>query len=209
MVAVVLLAVVALAQVNHDTDVAGSPTAEPVAGPPRPGDCLLEKPPVGGGWGYQGPLYPALRVEPCQGLRFGEVISVMAGGLTATTDVTTTDAQGSDVTENPVQTRREQAHTAYLTRGRPAFEDRLHWYWQMGVLAVVGPTERQRSVGQSWIACLLTPGSGPAATGYHGVLQGGCRRRKTASFLRHVHRHRAGRSIGAQWPDSDAVDFVH
>lgn len=172
MVAVVLLAVVVLAQVHRDNHVAGSPAAEPVPGQPRPGDCLLEKPPVGGGWGYQGPVYPALLVGACRGSRWGEVISVVAGGLTAATNVNTTDAYGSSVAENPVQTRCAQAQSAYLSAGRPAFEDWLHWYWQMGAIAVIGPTVRQRSVGQAWIACVITPDFGPTATAYQGTLEG-------------------------------------
>ncbi len=168
MVTVVLLAVVALAQVNRDTRVAGSAAAAQVPGPPQPGDCLLEKPPAGNGWGYEGKVYPALRMGPCQGPRWGEVISVVAGGLTATTSVNTTDVYGSDVVENPVQTRCAQAQTAYLSAGRPQVGK---WYWKMGGSAAVGPTARQRSAGQSWIACVITPDSGSAAAQYLGSVR--------------------------------------
>jgi len=167
-VTVVLLAVTMLAQVDRGTRVPGSAAAEQLPRPPQPGDCLLEKAPVGSGWGYQGQLYPALLVGPCQGPRWGEVISVMAGGLTAATSVNTTDVYGSDVVENPVQTYCTQAQSAYLSGGPPRIGD---WHWEMGGVAAVGPTARQRSAGQSWIACVITPDTGSVPTRYSGSVR--------------------------------------
>lgn len=92
----------------------------------------------------------------------------MAGGLTAVTSVNTTDAYGPNVVENPVQTRRSQAQTAYLSAGRPRVGE---WYWEMGGSAAVGPTGRQRSAGQSWVACVTTPDRGSAAAQYLGSVR--------------------------------------
>ena len=58
--------------------ITGTAVAGPPAGPPAAGDCLLEDP-----WlddeadRTSGPL-PALRVAPCTGARYGEVVSVSA-----------------------------------------------------------------------------------------------------------------------------------
>lgn len=167
-VTVVLLAVISLAQVIRGTRVAGSAAPEQVPGPPQPGDCLLEATPVGNGWGSEGQLYPALSVGPCQGSRWGEVISILAGGLTAVTSVNTTDVYGSDVVEDPVQTHCAQALPVYFSGGRPQIGD---WHWEVGGFAAVGPTARQRSAGQSWIACVITPDTGSAPGQYLGSVR--------------------------------------
>lgn len=83
--------------------------------------------------------------------------------MTAATSVNTTDVYGSDVVENPVQTHCTQAQPAYLSEGPPPVRD---WYWEMGGVTAVGPTARQRSAGQSWIACVITPDTGSVPTRY-------------------------------------------
>ena len=91
---------------------------------------------------------------------------MMAGGLTAATSVNTTNVYGSDVVENPVQTHCTQVQSAYLSEGPPPVGD---WYWEMGGVAAVGPTARQRSAGQSWIACVIPPDTGSVPTRYLGL----------------------------------------
>lgn len=167
-VAVALFAVIAAARLGGTSRVAGSAQAERLAGPPEVGACLLTEPPVGGGWGYDGPLYPALPMGACSQTRWGEVVAVMPAGLTASTSVDVTDASGSVAVANAVQTRCADAETAYLGAGTLTSSD---WFWDLGATAAIGPTTRQRSAGQSWIACVVTPNTGSAPVGYRGSLQ--------------------------------------
>ncbi len=65
---VAFLAVVMLAHLNNTGRISGAAHAEHIAGPPQIGDCLRGRAPDQGGWGFGGPLYPALRVGACSAL---------------------------------------------------------------------------------------------------------------------------------------------
>lgn len=161
--AVALLSVVVLAVVNSHGRIAGDAHPAPIAAPPQIGECLLGPAPDQGGWGFGGPLYPALPVASCSGLRWGEVVSVIPRALTASTSTQTTDASGEKVTENSLQTRCGRDAITYLgggPSGRALFPG---WSWAMGTLAAVGPTAQQKAAGQSWVACVLTAPTGTSA----------------------------------------------
>ncbi len=161
---VTLLAVVVIsAHVDGARGIPGSAQAAPVPPPPTIGDCLLEPTGRFGGWGFGETLYPALRVAPCTGARWGEVVSVLPGALATPTSVSTTDGTGTPVTENPTQSRCDRDRLTYL--GAPAGRS-TQWGWELlvGTVAAVGPTSLQQAVGQSWVACVITPANGQAAT---------------------------------------------
>ncbi len=162
MLVAVFAVVVISAQVHGRRVVVGAAGVAPVPRPAAVGDCLLDRPGPDDGWGYgAGPLYPALRLAPCTGVRWGEVVSIFPGALTASTSVTTTDSNGNTYTDNPNQSRCSKNQATYLGE---AAESPFGWSMLLGNSAAVGPTTRQRMSGQSWIACVITPASGTSAT---------------------------------------------
>ncbi len=162
MLVAVFAVVVISAQVHGRRVVVGAAGVAPVPGPAAVGDCLLDRPGPDDGWGYgAGPLYSALRLAPCTGVRWGEVVSIFPGALTASTSVTTTDSNGNTYTGNPNQSRCSKNVATYLGE---AAESPFGWSMLLGNSAAVGPTTRQRMSGQSWIACVITPASGTSAT---------------------------------------------
>ncbi len=161
LVALFAVVVVISAQVHGRRVVVGAARAAPVPGPPAVGDCLLDRTDDGGGWGHAGILYPALRLTPCIGARWGEVVSIFPGVLTAAASVTTTDSNGTTVTGNPNQSRCGKDVLTYL--GVDA-DSRFGWSMLIGATAAIGPTTRQRISGQSWIACVITAVNGKTAT---------------------------------------------
>jgi len=160
---VALFAVIVInAQVHDRRVIVGAAGVAPVPGPAPVGDCLLDRPGPDDGWGYRGgPLYPALRLAPCTGARWGEVVSILPGSLTASTSVTTTDSNGTTYTGNRNQSRCSQNVANYLGN---APDSPFGWSILLGNSAAVGPTTRQRILGQSWIACVITPANGASAT---------------------------------------------
>lgn len=161
------LAVAILANVEGRRGVTGSA----VPGPPIIGACLLDQTDETGGWGFGKPPYPALHVAPCSGPRWGEVVSVLPNALTSSTSVLTTDASGTQVTDNPVQHRCDDSKFVYLGVGavsRPQFGS---WFLRTGDIAAVGPSAVQRAAGQSWVACIVTPRNGHSATRYTGSVR--------------------------------------
>jgi hypothetical protein len=161
---VTLFAVVVIsAHVDGARGIPGSAHAAPVPPPPAIGDCLLEPTGRFGGWGFGETLYPARRVAPCTGYRWGEVVSVLHGALATPTSVNTTDGTGNPVTEIPNQTRCDRERLTYL--GAPAGRS-TQWGWELlvGTIAAVGPTSLQQAAGQSWVACVITPANGQPAT---------------------------------------------
>ena len=164
--AVMIVTLLAVVVISARIDAARGITGSAEAGSlPRPavGQCLLDQPGRFGGWGFGEPLYPALRLAPCSGYRWGEVVAVLPGALATPTIITTTDGAGAPVTESPNQTLCDQYRQAFL--GGHAGST-MQWRWELlvGTIAAVGPTSLQRMAGQSWVACVITPAYGQAAT---------------------------------------------
>ncbi len=140
--------------------IAGVATSAPVPGPPRVGDCLT-LPEDGGADPYAGSGYAARSVQPCAGVRFGEVVATIRDrrptAPAAPTIAPPTD--GSALNTDPNQSACVDAVWRYL--GVPLAADHspvLATYWApLGFLGVApsGPTARQRAAGQKWVACLL------------------------------------------------------
>ncbi|HEY7815968.1 MAG TPA: hypothetical protein VIC62_22175 [Nakamurella sp.] len=143
--ALVLLAAVVVVLSIRGAAVAGRAVAAPAPDRPGAGDCLLDDP--------LGPAFPALvnadeplpvlRTAPCDGTRYGEVVSVGAG-----TDQESADRDGT----------HEQCWSAvhgYLGVPHPATAD-LRRIPVADVWSVlIGPDERQRAAGQDWSACVV------------------------------------------------------
>lgn len=81
-------------------------------------------------------------------------MSVLPGALTAPTMITATDADGAEVSEVPNQDLCDRGLLAYLGA---ATSSRFGWTMQTGSTAAIGPTNRQRMAGQSWVACVIVP----------------------------------------------------
>lgn len=141
-VAVVLIAGVLLAAARPGA-VSGFAVAGPVAGPPAAGDCLLEVP-----WTLdaadldRGPL-PALKVAPCDGARYGEVVSVGAG-----TDL---DDMGDDGTWDQCWS----AIAGYLGLPYSTGSNPDRYPVSNATPTLIGPDARQRAAGQDWSACVV------------------------------------------------------
>ena len=162
-IATALVVAIVSAHIGDAKGLAGSARPGPMTPPPTVGECLLEPTGQFGGWGFGEPLYPALRLAPCSGDRWGEVASVLPGALAAPTSVTTTDASGAQVTDMPNQDLCYRNSLAYL--GVPAgLNEQRGWDLQIGTVAAIGPTLLQRTAGQSWVACVVMPSGGQAAT---------------------------------------------
>lgn len=156
-----IVVVIIGARIDGAKGITGSPQAGPVPQPPTVGECLLERTGEFGGWGFGGPLYPALRLAPCTGDRWGEVVSVLPDALTSPTSAITTDGGGALVTEMPNQSLCDRERSTYLGADA-ALQGR--WDLLVGGMAAVGPSSLQRTAGQAWVACVIKPGDGHAAT---------------------------------------------
>ena len=131
--------------------------AVPVAAPPAVGDCLLDALPAlyNVNSSSQGPYsYSQLRIGPCSGRRYGEIVRV-----------------GGEVSGSPVEATTDvcgPAASEYL--GLPVANTRLSppstvWYPVTSTQSfVLEPSERQQAAGQSWSACLLYVPSGDTRT---------------------------------------------
>ena len=160
----ILLGLVALMLVVaaiRGTVVAGQPVAAPVPGPPEPGDCLLEDPFAGDVDGYvllDGVMLPAWRTGRCDGVRFGEVVSIGAG-----VDLDASFQDGS-------WDRCWDDAAGYLgLPGRQAGAG--HRSPEANVMAaLIGPDPRQQAAGQDWAACVVQPApTGSGSTVEHSL----------------------------------------
>lgn len=155
--------------------ITGTAVAGPPAGPPAAGDCLLEDP-----WlddeadRTSGPL-PALRVAPCTGARYGEVVSVGAA-----TDL---DAMWEDGSWDQCW----RAIDAYLGLPQVVGTNPDRYPISSASPTLIGPDERQQAAGQDWSACVVgVPPGGPsdAAGQVHGSLRGSWHEPEGARFAR-------------------------
>jgi hypothetical protein len=166
------------------TLVAGSAVAPPVPAPPEPGHCLLQNPfdgELAGYVVYEDDSLPAGRAAPCDGARFGEVVSIGPG-----VDLETAFQDGS-------WERCWNDASEYLGLPDPAGVDG-HRSTDVNVMAsLTGPDERQRAAGQDWAACvvqLASSGTGTGLTVEHSLRGAWSRtedRRLLAMCLNDVH----------------------
>ena len=140
--------------------VAGRPQAERVAGPPAIGDCLTLEPEVvsrGRGSAEVVPRSP----QPCNADHYAEVVAVIHGVPAAGQGASgrATADQGATVTDDRNRVACSDAVWRYL--GVPVGADHvpvLDTYWSPVAFADArsfGPLPRQRSSGQTWVACVL------------------------------------------------------
>ncbi len=140
--------------------IAGAPLVAPVPGPPDVGDCLTV-PPGGGGFERVRPSYEPQALAPCQAARFGEVVAVIRDGRSHQPAVPTIQApaDGSTLTDDPNQLACSDAASRYVGLGVAADHSPLvSAYWSpLAFLGTTpsGPTARQKSAGQTWVACVL------------------------------------------------------
>ena len=143
--------------------ITGTAVAGPAPGPPAAGDCLLEDP-----WladeadRTSGPL-PALRVAPCTGARYGEVVSVGAGSDLA------------DMWDDGSWHQCWSAIDSYLGLPPTLGTNPDRRPMSSASPTLIGPDERQRSAGQDWSACVVgvpPDGVSDAAGRLNGSLRG-------------------------------------
>ena len=140
---------------------AGSGRAAPPPGPPAVGDCFdgaATPAPDGAGLtaisGGTVPVYPAQQTRPCTGLRTGEVTFVLP--VARPTVLRIGDANGLGRVDDPNQLTCQTKTAQYVGL---ATIPPLHSFWYPDfqiVMAVSGPSARQKAAGQQWVACLVT-----------------------------------------------------
>ncbi len=145
---VLLLAVVVVPQVAG-TKVAGNAQIESlIPGPPAVGDCLLQ-PVLPADAALNSSLrYPPVSTGPCNGRRYGEVVAVIGSSKIAVGTVS------ASVVDDPNVFACINAVGRYL--GGPA-QFALGGGWtpsSVTATLAAGPTPRQRSANQNWIACI-------------------------------------------------------
>ena len=158
--AVLLVAVITGLRPDRVTGVA---QATPVAGPPAVGDCVMDplpKPelgattPVLANSGGTVPVYPAQQMQPCTGLRYGEITAVIA--TPKPTLVTGDDTNGRFLNDPNEASCSEPAQQYLGITTQPAQGS----FWQGRILqfniALSRPSTRQEAAGQRWAACIVT-----------------------------------------------------
>lgn len=165
LVVVVAVAALVVAQLLHPP-ITGSASRGPIPGPPTVGDCLLDPTSIQQHFQVTELTYPWLRTGPCQGRRFGEVVTVLTK---------------PDLPQSSASTSAEGDPSAELCRaaiagwlglptpgGIPVFG---RWVPDLLAVAVVlsGPSQLQRGSGQDWLACIAAaPGGGPGGSATAG-----------------------------------------
>ena len=148
-----LMAVLVIAAIRGRV-VAGTPVAEPLPDPPRPGDCVTQNL---HDMGTPDEIYfwvpggPSVRIESCDGVRFGEVAHVLTVPPLGETDQDSRDLAYSTCAE-PVG--------EYLGLP-PGHAESVMQPFVDPLMAVLGPTDRQRAAGQTWAACVVYPDPTP------------------------------------------------
>lgn len=140
--------------------VAGAAQAAPVPGPPAVGDCVLDPLPdpalvrsagVTATSGGTVPVYPALQIRPCTGIRYGEVTSLIAAPRPA---VVKGDTADSRYLEDPNLDSCYPAATRYVGTSAQPILDGWQTYLQI-TAAISRPSARQEAAGQRWAACTV------------------------------------------------------
>jgi hypothetical protein len=134
--------------------VPGQGTAQPSTPPPQAGDCVTEDPnDLGADLYTWTTVLPSVPTEPCNGDRFGEVTAVLPDK--------TARAVLAGTAADPCRASVDEF--LGVQAALPATDGGFSRFDGIPV-AVVGPDEEQRAVGQDWAACLVyLPLSGDAA----------------------------------------------
>lgn len=146
--------------------VAGTPQALSAPGPPTVGDCVSD--PVNpANWATTPYVYPHLSFQACGGLRFGEVVGVLADP--AEPPATTGTAPSGSVSDPNPETCLEEGES--YVGGMPQFR-----YWSPRIFsfsAPISPSPLQQAVGQHWLACaMFIPANGQSEVRhYNGSLR--------------------------------------
>jgi len=135
--------------------VAGEGTAQPSTPPPQVGDCVIEDPnDLGADLYTWTAVLPSVSTGRCEGDRFGEVTGMLPAR--------TAQAVIAGTATNPCQTSVD----GFLGVQEPPLpaDDGGFSRFDGVPVAVVGPDDEQRAVGQDWAACLVyLPLSGDAS----------------------------------------------
>ena len=125
--------------------VVGEGTAQPSTPPPQVGDCVLENPNDLGAALYTWTVVlPSVSTGPCSGDRYGEVVGVLPAR--------TIRAVIAGTAANPCQASVDEF--LGVQGALPAGDGKFSRIDGVPV-AVVGPDDEQRAVGQDWAACLI------------------------------------------------------
>ena len=161
--------------------IAGEPTAAPVPGPAKAGDCLTHydlgmfTDPTDAGVDYH---YSSIALQACAGARYGEVATRIPVTPSVTADKDQPPDRGST---DPYYQQCQSAAAGYL--GLPAdvpaivgaSPDTLFSYWAPTFAYSVGlslPSARQIAAHQHWLACVVYA---PDLAGGTAVLDGSVR----------------------------------
>ena len=139
--AAVVVAIVVVGSIRGRI-IAGDAVAEPIEPPPQIGDCLTEDPNDLGDalYGWR-PYPPSIRMNPCSGPRYGEVVFIL------------NNLDSVDLVQNPLGACAQPAND-YLGIPFPAMPTNFAPAIRMS-LGMAGPDMRQRSAGQEWAACVV------------------------------------------------------
>lgn len=160
LIGLVLLAAIVVPKAGTQA-VPGQARAAPIPGPPKVGDCVIDSvksPWQGSGAGaHQTYANPSQRTEPCAGLRYGEVTSMIFDPTTPTVS-RNFDGSISSITDLNME-KCYRSNAEYL--GLPmdgAAPNVFFQYWFPNLMAgatAAAPTGRQLAVGQHWLACVV------------------------------------------------------
>ena len=155
----VALAAALIASRAHSSLVAGVAATTPAPGAPTVGDCILQPFADGDGWSDPGGVYPPLRTGVCAGRRYGEVVAVVADGLTNYSAASQTAANPSNGIQdtNPLVNTCGNKIAEYVgivpTRGTVPALFQIWYPPGVPATAVIGPSARRKAAGQTWLAC--------------------------------------------------------
>jgi hypothetical protein len=150
------------------TPISGTPTALSIPPPPTIGACILDNPMPNLG---SPSTVLTLRYGECGQAHFGEVVQVLSNGrnfpragpaMKSFDPRICTDVVNSYLGVDQITSRADRGDYRSTSFGR----------WQpvsVGRIGIIEPTELQRNVGQTWIACVT---EGATGTPYAGTVRG-------------------------------------
>ena len=152
---VLAVAVIAALAGNARTkQVAGDVVRGPLPDPPAVGDCVLEPLPESVLNAFNGSEEVAdhltVRMAPCTGARYGEVVAVVAAGLDYSVPT------GGDIWSDPNSPANTCSAAAGTYLGAEAGDYLHRWSPATAMtLGAVGPDPVLAHAGQRWLACLV------------------------------------------------------
>jgi hypothetical protein len=116
------------------------------------------------------PSYPAQLVQPCTGLRYGDVAAVIPSPA-PTVASPRSDGSTSSTDPNMDSCLRSAQRYLGIATATPLF---TYWFPSLRTTSsLAGPSARQRAAGQHWAACVVAPyftdGSGAATNRRYGA----------------------------------------